>query len=140
MWKRLATSILILTFFSLIIISPAQAGSKSRHMWTGAGIAIGAMALGGILAHHIYVHTPPPPMVIYYTTPPSYYPPPPRPEYIPGHWEIIKEWVPGKWEKVWVPGHYDRCGNWIEGHYEEILTPGYYVEKKVWVEGYYRNY
>jgi len=136
MLKRFAALTLIVSLISLFAVAPAQAGSKQHHMWTGAGIALGAVALGTILTHHIYVHTPPQPRVIYYPPPP---PPLYRHDYVPGHWEIIREWVPGRWEKVWVPGHYDRWGNWIEGHYEERVTPGYYIEKRVWVEGYYRR-
>lgn len=145
MIKKLAALTLVLIFISVFTICKAEAGSKQRYMWSGAGIAFGAMALGGILAHHVYIHRQPSPVIIHYPPPPpmprhSYYPPPTRLEYIPGHWEIIREWVPGKWEKVWVPGHYDKWGNWVESHYEEKLTPGYYIEKRVWVEGYYRNF
>jgi len=137
MWKKIASTILILTLFSLFSITHAEAGSKQRHMWYGAGIAIGAITMGA-LAYKLYapkvVYLPPPPPPRHY-----YCPPPPPPEYIPGHWETIREWVPGKWERVWVPGHYDQWGNWVEGHYEERQTPGYYVERRVWIEGYYRN-
>lgn len=130
MWKKLATVILALALISVFTITPAQAGDKQRHMWAGAGIALGTVALLGLLTHPHMAPPPPPPVV--------YSPPPPRPEYIPGHWETIREWVPGIWERVWIPGHYDRWGNWIAGHYEERQTPGRYVERRVWVEGYYR--
>jgi len=133
MWKKLTTMILVLALFSLFAITPAQAGDKQRHMWYGAGIALGAMTLGGLFAHHVQAYPPPPPRVVYY--PP---PPPPSPEYVPGHWETIREWVPGTWEKVWVPGHYDHWRHWVPGHYEERQTPGQYVERRVWVEAYYR--
>jgi len=146
MWKKLASMILILALVSLFTITPAEAGSKQRHMWAGAGIALGAVTLG-LMAHKLYTHTHPP-RVVYYPPPPAphcyphYYPPPlpsPPPEYIPGHWETIREWVPGTWERVWIPDHYDRWGNWVAGHYEERQTPGHYVERRVWVEGYYRH-
>jgi hypothetical protein len=140
MWKKLATVILVLALFSLFTITPAQAGDKQRHMWAGAGIAFGAVALGGLLAHHIYGYPPPPPRVVYYPPPEPYYcpPPPPPPEYVPGHWETIREWFPGTWERVWIPSYHDRWGNWVAGHYEERQTPGRYVDRRVWVEGYYR--
>lgn len=139
MWKKLASMVLILTLVSLFTITSAEAGSKQRHMWAGAGIALGAVALGGLLAHHIYVHTPPPPpRVIYYPPPEPYYSSPP-PEYVPRHWETIREWVPGTWERVWIPGHYDRWGNWVAGHYEDRQTPGRYEERRIWGEGYYRH-
>lgn len=140
MWKKLASVILVLTLISLLEVASAEAGSKQRHMWRGAGIALGAVALGGLMAHHIYAHTPPPsPRVVYYSPPEPYYCPP-RAEYVPGHWETTREWVPGTWERVWIPGHYDRWGNWVTGHYEDRQTPRGYVERRVWIEGYYRNY
>lgn len=140
MLKKLGITILILTLISLFTIATAEARSKTRHRWQGAAIALGAVALGGLIAHQI--HTRPP--VAYY--PPL---PPPQPEpydyrhqpdYIPGYWETVREWVPGHWERVWVPGYYDRWGNWVAGHYEERQAPGRYVERRVWVEGYYRRY
>jgi hypothetical protein len=136
MWKKLLSMILVLTLVSLFTITSAEAGSKQRNRWEGIGIALGAMALGGLIAHQIRTYTPPPPA--------GYYPPPeprwgpPQPEYIPGHWEMTREWVPGTWERVWVPGHYDRWRNWVAGHYEDRQTPGQYVERRVWVEGHYR--
>lgn len=134
MWKKLGTTILILTSVCLFTLSDAEAGSKTRQRWKGAAIALGALALGGIVAHQIYAHTPPPP-------PPQAEPYFSRyqPEYIPGHWETVREWVPGRWERVWVPGHYDHWGNWVAGHYEERQTPSRYVERRVWVEGYWRH-
>ena len=131
MWKKLASMILILALVSLFTFTSAQAGDKQRHMWYGAGIALGAVTLGA-LAYKLHTHTHPP-QVVYY--PP---PPPPPPEYVPGHWETTREWVPGTWERVWIPGQYDRWGNWVAGHYVERQTPGQYVEGRVWVEGHYR--
>ncbi len=136
MWKKLISMILAIAFFSLFILNSAEAGSKQSHMWYGAGIALGAVTLG-LMAHRLYTQ---PPQIVYYPSPePRYYPPPPPPEYVPGHWEITREWVSGAWERTWVPGHYDRLRNWVEGHYEDHQTPGHYVEKRVWVERYYRN-
>lgn len=140
MWKKFGITILILTLISLFIIAPAEAGSKTRHRLQGAAIALGAVAIGGLMAHQLYAHVPPPPPRVVYYPPPEPYYCPPRAEYIPGHWETVREWIPGTWEKVWVPGHYDRCGNWVAGHYEYRQTPGRYVERRVWVEGYYRRY
>ncbi len=136
MKKRLIAIALILALFSLFTIPPAEAGSKARHRWEGAGIALGALLLGGIVAHHIAVHASPPPAV--YVVPPEPRCYPPEREWVPGHWEITREWIPGTWERVWVPGHYDRYGNWIAGHYIERKTPGHYEERRVWVEGHYR--
>ncbi|NWF92123.1 MAG: hypothetical protein HXY46_04365 [Syntrophaceae bacterium] len=138
MWKKLISVALVFTLVSLFAAASAEAGAKQRNMWKGAGIALGAVALGA-MAHKLYTHThpAPPPQVVYYPPPEPHYCPPP-PEYVPGHWEIIREWVPGTWERVWVPGHYDSCGNWVAGHYEDRQTPGRYVERRVWVEGYHR--
>jgi hypothetical protein len=142
MRKKLGIAVLILTLVSLFTVVPVEASSKTRHRLPGAAIALGALALGGFVAQQIYAHTPPPA---------AYYPPPPppqpepyysrhQPEYVPGHWETVREWIPGTWEKVWVPGYYDRWGNWVAGHYEERQTPGQNVERRVWVEGHYRHY
>jgi hypothetical protein len=80
----------------------------------------------------------PVPMGVYSPLAESYYPAPQ--EYIPGHWEMTREWVPGARERVWIPGHYDRWGNWVAGHYEYRQAPGYYAERRVWIEGYCRPY
>jgi len=61
MWKKLATIILVLALFSLFTITPAQAGDKQRHMWAGAGIALGTVALLGLLTHPYMAPPPPPP-------------------------------------------------------------------------------
>jgi len=138
MMKKITSIVLGLTLISLVTVASAEAGSKTRHRWQGAAIALGALALGGMVAHQIHAY-PPPPI--------AYYPPQPEPyyyrsqhEYIPGHWETAREWVPGTWERVWVPGHYDRWGNWVAGHYVERQTPDRYVERRAWMEGYYRHY
>jgi hypothetical protein len=131
MWKKIISIILAVAFVSLFTLTTAQAGPKQHYMWNGAGIALGAFALGAIvnqLTHSPQVAYPPPE--------PRYSPPPP--EYIPGHWETTREWVPGTRERVWVPGYHDRWRNWVAGHYEERQTPGYYVERRVWVEAHYR--
>ena len=140
MWKKLISMVLVIAFIALFTFNYAEAGSKQRYMWKGAGIALGAVALG-TMAYQLFTHNHPqqPPQVVYYPPPePRYCPPPPPPEYVPGHWGMTREWVPGAWERVWVPSHRDRWGNWVEGHYEERQTPGYYAERRVWVEGYYR--
>jgi len=140
MWKKLISMVLVIAFIALFTFNYAEAGSKQRYMWKGAGIALGAVALG-TMAYQLFNHTHPQgsPQVVYSPPPePRYCPPPPPPEYVPGHWEMTREWVPGAWERVWVPGHYDRWRNWVEGHYEERQTSGYYAERRVWVEGYYR--
>ena len=132
MWKKIISIILAVAFVSLFTLNTAQAGSKQHYMWNGAGIALGAIALGAIV-HQLFT---PPPQVAYPPPEPRYYPPPP--EYIPGHWETTREWVPGTWERVWVPGYHDRWRNWVGGHYEDRQTPGYYVERRIWVEEHYR--
>jgi len=136
MRKKIISIILAVAFISLFTLNTAQAGSKQHHMWNGAGIALGAFALGAIV-HQMFT---PPPQAIYSPPESRYYPPPPPTEYIPGHWETTREWIPGTWERVWVPDYRDRWGNWAAGHYEEHRTPGHYVERRVWVEGHYRQY
>jgi hypothetical protein len=138
MWKKLASVVLVLALLSLFTISSAHAGSKQRHRWEGAGIALGLVTLGGLIAHELYAYPPPPPRVVYSPPPEPYYPPPQ--EYVPGHWETTREWAPGTWERRWNPGYYDRWGNWVAGHYEDRQTPGHYRERRIWIEGYYRPY
>ncbi len=137
MKKKLIATVLVLTLVSLFAIVPAEAGSKIRQSWQGAGIALGALLLGGLVVQHMAAHAFPPQVV--YAPPPEarYYPP--GPEWVPGHWEMAREWVPGTWERVWVPGHYDGRGHWVAGHTINRQVPGYYEERRVWVEGYYRQ-
>jgi hypothetical protein len=125
MWKKLMLMILVLTLISVFIVPSAEAGYKSL---------LKVLALGGLLAAF-----PPPPPIVISPAPAPYYSPS-RQEYVPGHWEVIREWVPGTWERVWIPGHYDRWGRRVAGHYEDRQIPGHYVERKVWVDGYYRPY
>jgi len=99
-------------------------------MWKGAGIALGAVTLGA-MAYQLFTQPSQPPQEVYY-------PPPPPREYVPGHWEITRERVPGTWERVWVPGYHDRWGRRVGGHYQERQTPGHYVERRLWIEGCYR--
>jgi hypothetical protein len=123
MWKKMALTVLVLALISVFIISPAEAGVRNRLKY---------LTVLGLL--------PPPPIPV----PVGVYSPPVEPngsapqEYAPGHWEMIREWVPGTWERVWVPGYHNRWGRWVPGHYENRQTPGYYADRKVWVEGYYR--
>ena len=84
MWKKLALMILVLALISAFTIPPAEAGSRARHRWQGAGIALGAVALGGLILHGFHTLPPPPPQVVYSPPPEPYYPPPPR-EFVPGH-------------------------------------------------------
>ena len=124
MWKKLISMTLVVAFISLFTFNTVEAGSRghesNRHdFWSGAGIALGALALGA-MTHQLFTHPSPPPA------------------YIPGHWEATREWVPGAWERVWVPGSYDRWGRSVRGHYEVRQIPGHYVERRFWVEGYYR--
>jgi hypothetical protein len=125
MWKKLAVMILVLALISAFTIPSAEAGSKDR--------ILKALALGGLFAALL-----PPPVIVAPAPERHYYQP--RQGYVPGHWEMSREWVPGTWERVWVPGHYDRRGYWVPGHYENRQAPGYYEERRVWVEGYYRPY
>jgi hypothetical protein len=124
MWKKLALMILVLALISVFTIPSAEAESKS---------ILKMLALGGLFAV-----LPPPPMVL--APAPEHHYRPPREEYVPGHWEMTREWVPGTWERVWISGYYDRWGNRVPGHYENRQVPGYYEERRVWVGRYYRPY
>ena len=82
MKKKLIAIVLVLTLVSLFAIVPAEAGSKRRHRWQGAGMALGALLLGGLVVQHMAAHASPPQVV---------YAPPPEPRY----WSPEPEWVPG---------------------------------------------
>ena len=128
--KKTLSLILVVSLICLFAITSAEAGSKLRPRWPGPEIAIGALLFGGLVAHHMAAHARQPEVV---------YAPPPQVEWVPEHWEMTREWVPGTWERVWVPGHYDGRGHWMAGHYINRQAPGYYEERRVWVEGYYRQ-
>jgi hypothetical protein len=63
MKKKLIATVLVLTLVSLFAIVPAEAGSKTLQRWQGAGMALGALLLGGLVAHHMAAHASPPPVV-----------------------------------------------------------------------------
>ena len=137
MKKKTLSMILVVTLISLFAITTAEAGPKVLPRWPGAEIAIGALLLGGLVAHHMAAQARQPEVVYAPPPEPRYYPPEPGRET--GHWEVTREWVPGAWERVWIPGHDDGRGHWVAGHYINRQTPGHYEERKVWVEGYYRQ-
>ena len=129
MWKKLISMILIIGFISLFTLTSAKAGSKQRYMFYGAGIGLVAAALG-LMAHRVYTQ---PPQVVYYPPPePRYFSPLPPPEYVSGHWEITREWVPGTWERVWVPGHYDR---WLQAIMRTTKLLGITLRKRFGSKG-----
>jgi hypothetical protein len=121
------TMILVVTAATFATASPAWAGSRSRHVWQGVAIGLGAAVLGQALFqahHHAHACAPPPPA-------PVYAPPPPPPS---GHWESRRSWVPPVRERVWNPGHYTPRGRWVpEGWIEVEKQPGYWVEERVWI-------
>ena len=88
--------ILVVAVISLLAITSVEAGSRVRPMFPGAEIAVGALVLGGFVAHHMAAHARQP-EVVYAPPPHSRYRPPER-EWEAGHWEMIREWVPGTWE------------------------------------------
>ena len=113
----------------LTLSSVSFAGDRARGRWEGFAMGLGAVTLYNLFQHghfspvipthraherHIYYHPP----VVH------------KPS---GHWEIRREWIPERRERVWIPGHYED-GYWVKGHYEVRVFPGYYVEHTVWVE------
>jgi len=137
MKRKTLSMILVVTLLFLFSITSAEARSKVRPRFPGVEIAIGALVLGGLVAHHMAAHARQPEVVYAPPPEPRYYPP--EREWQAGHWEITREWVPGSWERVWVPGHYDGRGRWVAGHTINRQTPGHYEERRVWVEGHYRQ-
>jgi hypothetical protein len=62
----------------------------------------------------------------------------PRRVWVPGQWEYVREWVPGRYERVWVPDRRGPYGNRRSGYYREGYSDGEYRQKQVWREGRYR--
>jgi hypothetical protein len=109
----------------LILSSVSFAGDRQRGRWEGVAIGLGAVTL-----YNLFQYGYPSPIIL---PPRGYYRPPPVVHRPRGHWEIRKEWIPERRERVWVPGHYED-GYWVKGHYEVRVYPGHYVEHRVWVE------
>ncbi len=136
--KKKNLFILLITIMLCVsfLVPSAWAGSKQRYRWEGVAIGIGAAILGSALLSNLHhpparlPHQPRPCLVPVFPCPP----PPYRVEISPtGHWEMIKRWVPPRYERIWVEGYYDRYYQWVPGHWEERYKPGYWIEKKVWV-------
>ena len=113
----------------LTLTSISYGGDRQRGRWEGVAIGLGAVTL-----YNLFQHGYPLPIILPHKgfRGPIYHRPPVvhRPS---GHWEIHREWVPEKRERIWIPGQHED-GYWVEGHYEERVYPGYTVEHKVWVE------
>jgi hypothetical protein len=133
--KKLLIGIAAVLTVSVLISTPAIAGSKQRHRWEGVAIGVGAAILG----HAIYQANKDacPPRVVYVDpTPDPKYRHYQRPNHRYGHWEWRKTWVAPTYEKVWNPGHYDRKGRWVQGHWIEVKTSdGYWTKERVRIAG-----
>ncbi|NIS60155.1 MAG: hypothetical protein GTO13_05450 [Proteobacteria bacterium] len=127
MKRRIILALVAVVLLSLSSVS--FAGDRQRGRWEGVAIGLGAITLYNLF-HHGYPLPVIPPHGIYERH--ISYPPPVlhRPS---GHWEIRREWVPERRERIWIPGHYED-GYWVKGHYEVRIFPGYYVERELWVE------
>lgn len=158
MWRK--TLVAILLGGLLLTLIPTDALARNRHgghggsLWTGIGIGVGSVILGGVLLHAlqppVYAAPAPPPVIytpppVVYTPPPTIYPPPPA-VYAPPPVVEHRRWVPGHYEDRWVPTT-EREPIWVEGHYENgWWVPGYWKERlreggnwtRVWVEGGWR--
>ncbi len=111
-----------------------------RHLLAGAGLAVLAMAAGGV--HDRAAAQAPPPAApapgIVETPPPA---PPPRAEVAPPQPGPTHVWVAGHWawrrhEYVWVGGHWA-----IPRHPGWVWVPGHWAARRhgyVWVEGHWR--
>jgi hypothetical protein len=110
-------------FMSLCILtSTSWAGSARQHRLEGVAVAIGAMILTKALIDHSQE------MRVYSARTVAYrdhHRPAPQPA---GYWEIHKEWVPAKYQKIWYGGQKRR------GHWKRIeIEPGHWEKKRVWV-------
>lgn len=100
-----------------------------RGRWEGFAIGLGAVTVYNLFEHGVFSPIIPPHRTYerhVHQHPPVVYEP-------SGHWEILREWIPEREERVWVSGHYEN-GHWVKGHHEVRIHPGYYEERKVWVE------
>ena len=145
MGKKSILAFIVAVIFSFVVLVPAaNAGSPQSYRWEGVAIAVGAAILGSALSkdHHThtrYVHTKHgPPRYDEHPSDWPYY----RTKHhkrrhhreVDGYWEIVKEWVPPTYRKVWNPGHYGDHGKWVPGHWIEIEeSPGYWTKTRVWV-------
>lgn len=124
-WAIIGLVVVVLLSLSSVSI----AGDRQRGRWEGVAIGLGAVTLYNLFHHGFPLPIIPPHGTyerhIYYHPPVVHEP--------SGHWEIRREWVPERRERVWIPGHYED-EFWVKGHYEVRVYPGYYVERKVWVE------
>lgn len=104
-----------------MVPTPAMAGDPHavRNRWTGAGIGIAAVTLGGLLLGSLLQPAPvvaappavvaPPPPVVYYTPPPVVYyqppvvvaPPPPVVYYTPAPVVVYRSWGPRGHHRGW---------------------------------------
>jgi len=81
---------------------------------------------------------------ISFSFPVTYYEPyrrhyrPPRRVWVPGHWERMRAWAPGRTERHWGPGRHGPYGRHNFGNYGERRHRGEYRMQKVWREGRYR--
>ena len=133
--KKASLIAVLMIFFLSVSVSSALAGSKQRHQWQGAAMALGAVILGNaILNSSHYDYDPHPVSAVDRYRPDHCYNrscPPPRQER--GHWEYQKMWVPPVLERVWNPGHYNTCHQWVPGEYIMIeREPGYWKTERVW--------
>ncbi len=122
MRKLLAVAVISSLLLGLVP-APAMAGDPHavRNRWAGAGIAIGALTLGGLILGSLFQPVPvvaappavvtPPPPVVYYTPPPVVYAPPPvvyaappAVVYSPPPVVVYRGWVP--------PGHWKHYRHW----------------------------
>ena len=62
----------------------------------------------------------------------------PRRVWVPGRWEYVREWVQGRYERVWVPERGGPYGRHRPGYYRERYSDGESRQKQVWREGRYR--
>jgi len=122
----------------LAVSSGSFAGDRQRGRWEGFAIGLGAVTLYNLFGHGYFSPVIPPHRgYVYYHPPVVYrthvYHHPPVIHVPSGHWQIHREWIPEREERVWVPGHYEN-GYWVKGHYEVRIRQGYYEERRVWVE------
>jgi len=121
--KKWASIGLVFTLL-LTLSTVSYAGDRQRGRWEGVAIGLGAVTL-----YNLFQHGYPSPIILpHHGYPRPIYHRPPAVHRPSGHWEIHREWIPERRERVWIPGHYED-GYWVEGHNEERVYPGCFTSE-----------
>jgi hypothetical protein len=159
MLTRITATILIAAV--AVVLLPGQAAYAGDKEWATAGKIL-AGVVGAAIIHEIVTSDRNDRAVVVHREYPAAqfqrvrYVQSPQRTWVPGHFEtrIVRTWVEGYWEQVWVPAEYqqvrvtkyDAYGRAItywkqvlvnEAHFERVWHEGFWQEQQVqeWVPG-----